>query len=34
MARLLLDAGADPHFRFDDGWGNAFTLITGAIGQG
>ncbi|MFN9088202.1 MAG: ankyrin repeat domain-containing protein [Gemmatimonas sp.] len=34
IARLLLDAGADPHFRFDDGWGNAFTLITGAIGQG
>ncbi len=34
IAQLLLDAGADPHFRFDDGWGNAFTLITGAIGRG
>jgi hypothetical protein len=34
IAHLLLDAGADPHFRFDDGWGNAFTLITGAIGLG
>jgi uncharacterized protein len=34
IATLLLDAGADPNFRFDDGWGNPFTPITGAIGQG
>lgn len=34
IAHLLLDAGADPTFQFDDGWGNAFTLITGVIGQG
>ncbi len=34
IAALLLDAGADPRFAFDDGWGNAFTLVTGAIGQG
>jgi ankyrin repeat protein len=34
IAQLLLDAGANPNFAFDDGWGNAFTLITGAIGLG
>ncbi|OYQ33616.1 hypothetical protein CHU95_14660 [Niveispirillum lacus] len=34
MARLLLDHGADPNARFDDGWGNAFTILTGLIGQG
>lgn len=34
MATLLLDAGASVHDRFDDGWGNPFTLITGAIGLG
>ncbi len=34
IARRLLEAGADPHFRFDDGWGNPFTLVTGAIGLG
>jgi len=34
IARMLLDAGADPGFQFDDGWDNAFTLVTGAIGQG
>jgi ankyrin repeat protein len=34
IARLLLEAGADPNFQFDDGWGNPFTAITGAIGQG
>lgn len=34
MARLLLDHGADPDARFDDGWGNAFTVLTGLIGQG
>lgn len=34
LATLLLDAGADVAFAFDDGWGNPFTLITGAIGQG
>lgn len=34
IATLLLDAGADVHFRFDDGWGNAFTLLTGVAGDG
>jgi ankyrin repeat protein len=34
IAGLLLDHGGDPNARFDDGWGNAFTLITGTIGQG
>ncbi len=34
IARLLLDHGADPNARFDDGWGNAFTVLTGVIGQG
>lgn len=34
IARLLLDAGADPNFGFDDGWGNPFKLVTGAIGLG
>ncbi|MBY0489332.1 MAG: ankyrin repeat domain-containing protein [Gemmatimonadaceae bacterium] len=34
IATLLLDAGADPRFAFDDGWGNPFTCITGAIGLG
>lgn len=34
MARRLLDQGADPDARFDDGWGNAFTVLTGVIGQG
>ena len=34
IARRLLDAGADPNFRFDDGWGNAFTVLTGAIRLG
>ncbi|GAB1343633.1 ankyrin repeat domain-containing protein [Gemmatimonas sp.] len=34
MARLLLDAGADVHFRFDDGWGNPFTVLTGVAGDG
>lgn len=34
LAHLLLDAGADVHFRFDDGWGNAFTLLTGVAGDG
>lgn len=34
MARLLLDHGANPDARFDDGWGNAFTVMTGLIGQG
>lgn len=34
IATRLLDAGADPAFAFDDGWGNPFTPITGAIGLG
>jgi ankyrin repeat protein len=34
IARMLLDAGADVNARFDDGWGNPFTCITGAIGLG
>ncbi|MBS0296953.1 MAG: ankyrin repeat domain-containing protein [Proteobacteria bacterium] len=34
IARLLLDAGADPNWAFDDGWGNAFKPVTGAIGLG
>lgn len=34
MAGLLLDHGANPDARFDDGWGNAFTVLTGLIGQG
>ena len=34
IARLLLDAGADPNFQFDDGWGTPFKVLTGAIGQG
>ncbi|MFV3128796.1 ankyrin repeat domain-containing protein [Niveispirillum sp. KHB5.9] len=34
MAKLLLDHGANPDARFDDGWGNAFTVLTGVIGQG
>ncbi len=33
-ATLLLDAGADPNARFDDGWGNPFTALCGVIGQG
>ena len=34
VARLLLDHGADPNARFLDAWGNPFTVLTGAIGQG
>lgn len=34
IARLLLEAGADPNFGFDDGWGSPFTVLTGAIGRG
>lgn len=34
IARLLLDAGADPNFQFDDGWGCPFKVLTGAIGLG
>jgi len=34
IARLLLDAGADPNFAFNDGWDNPFSLICGAIGLG
>lgn len=34
VARRLLEAGADPNFQFDDGWGCPFTILTGAIGLG
>jgi ankyrin repeat protein len=34
IARRLLDVDADPNFRFDDGWGSPFTVLTGAIGLG
>jgi len=34
IARRLLAAGADPNFRFDDGWECPFTVLTGAIGRG
>jgi len=34
IARRLLEAGADPNFAFDDGWGNPFKPVTGAIGLG
>jgi len=34
IARLLLTAGADPNFRFDDGWGTPFKVLTGAIRLG
>jgi ankyrin repeat protein len=34
IARTLLEAGADPNFQFDDGWGSPFKVLTGAIGLG
>jgi ankyrin repeat protein len=34
IAQRLLEAGADPNFRFADDWGNPFSLLTGAIGLG
>ncbi|HEY1124016.1 MAG TPA: ankyrin repeat domain-containing protein [Sphingobium sp.] len=34
IARLLLDAGADPNVAFDDGWENPFTLLNGVVGKG
>ncbi|MBW8743234.1 MAG: ankyrin repeat domain-containing protein [Sphingomonas sp.] len=34
IARMLLAAGAEPRFSFNDGWDNPFTLICGAIGLG
>lgn len=34
IARLLLKAGADPNFQFDDGWGTPFKVLTGAIRLG
>ncbi|BBK43408.1 hypothetical protein STVA_34280 [Allostella vacuolata] len=34
IAGTLLDHGADPNARFDDGWGNPFTVLTGVIGAG
>ena len=34
IARLLLAAGADPDFQFDDGWGTSFKVLTGAIRLG
>jgi len=34
IAEWLLDLGADPDASFDDGWGNAFTVLCGVIGLG
>ena len=34
IALMLLDHGADPNARFMDNWGNAFTVLTGVIGEG
>lgn len=34
IARRLLEAGADPNFQFDDGWGSPFKVLTGVIGLG
>ena len=34
IARRLLEAGADPNFQFDDGWGSPFKVLTGAVGMG
>ncbi len=34
IARRLLDAGADPNFQFDDGWGSPFKVVTGVIRLG
>ena len=34
IARRLLEAGADPNFQFDDGWGSPFKILTGAVGLG
>jgi hypothetical protein len=34
IVQRLLEAGADIHFQFDDGWGNPFTLLTGVAGDG
>ena len=34
MVRALLDPGADPNARFDDGWGNPFTVAHGSDRRG
>ena len=34
IARRLLEAGADPNFGFDDGWGSPFKVLTGAVWLG
>ena len=34
IAQKLLEAGADPNFQFDDGWGTPFKVLTGAIRLG
>jgi ankyrin repeat protein len=34
IARRLLEAGADPNFSFDDGWGNRFSPLAGAVRLG
>jgi ankyrin repeat protein len=34
VARALLDRGADPNARWNDDWGNPFTVLTGVIALG
>lgn len=34
IATALIEAGGDPNASFNDGWDNAFTVLTGVIGAG